>query len=183
MIKGKHLFIASAFALCASIFATVASAQSTDALDNSAAHTLERFNAESSTHRELAQKASGILIFPRITKGGAGVGGEHGRGVLQVAGQTVAHYGLSGASVGATLGIGDRSEVVLFMTADALRRFMDTDVWTVGADAEVAVVTKGVGGTYDTETLQKPILGFVFDERGFLADVSLAGTKISRHPS
>jgi lipid-binding SYLF domain-containing protein len=183
MINGKHLFIASTLAVFALIFSAAAPGEDTRELDRSAAHTLERFNAESTMRRELAQKASGILIFPRLAKAGAGLGAEYGRGVLQVAGKTVAHYALSGASLGATLGASEHSEVVLFMTPDALQRFLATEVWTVGADAQVAVVTKGVGGTYDTETLQKPILGFVFDERGLMADVSLEGTKITRKPS
>jgi lipid-binding SYLF domain-containing protein len=47
-------------------------------------------------------------------------------------------------------------------------------------DAQVAVVSKGVGGAYDTETLKKPILGFVFDEKGLIGDVSLNGSKINK---
>ena len=124
-----------------------------------------------------------MLIFPSITKGGAGAGAEYGQGVLRVAGKTVAYYSLSGASIGATVGVAQRSEVVLFMTPQALERFMNANVWSVGADAEVAVVWKGAGGTYDSETLQKPVLAFIFGERGVIADASLEGTKISRSPT
>jgi len=50
----------------------------------------------------------------------------------------------------------------------------------VGADTSVAVVKKGAGGTYDSETLKKPVLVFVFGEAGLMGDVSLQGAKISK---
>jgi lipid-binding SYLF domain-containing protein len=183
MIKRNHRLIAASLAVLGLIFSAAAPGQTTRELYKSAARTFMRFNAESALHRELVLKASGILIFPRITKGGAGVGAESGQGVLLIAGKPVAYYRLSGASVGATLGLAEHSELVLFMTPEALQRFMDAEVWTVGADAAVAVVSKGVGAAYDSETLQQPILGFVFDERGFIADVSLEGTRIIRKQS
>jgi lipid-binding SYLF domain-containing protein len=42
------------------------------------------------------------------------------------------------------------------------------------------VIDKGAGGTYDTQTLQRPILGFVFGEKGLIGDVSLEGSKITK---
>jgi hypothetical protein len=43
-----------------------------------------------------------------------------------------------------------------------------------------AVISKGAGGRYDTTTLGKPILGFVFGEKGLIGDLSLEGTKITK---
>jgi lipid-binding SYLF domain-containing protein len=47
-------------------------------------------------------------------------------------------------------------------------------------DAQVALVSQGAGGAYDSETLKKPILGFVFDEKGLIGDLSLKGSKIKQ---
>jgi lipid-binding SYLF domain-containing protein len=178
MSKLNYLFSASGLAVLALIFVTGVTAKSSDELDASAASTLRTFYAQSATHRELARKASGVLIFPRISKGGAGAGAEYGQGILQVGGKTVAYYGLSGALIGTTVGVAERSEVVLFMTHEALERFMNASVWSVGADAEVGVVWRGAGGAYDAATLQKPVLAFIFGERGRIADASLDGTQI-----
>jgi lipid-binding SYLF domain-containing protein len=41
-------------------------------------------------------------------------------------------------------------------------------------------VKKGAGGTYDTQTLSKPVLAFVFAEKGLMGDASLQGAKISK---
>jgi lipid-binding SYLF domain-containing protein len=158
MNRPNHLLKSFSCAALAWIFSCAAIAADKKVLAIEAADTVNAFYAKNMTHEELAQKAAGVLIFPRITKGGAG------------------------ASVGATLGVAERSEIVLFMTSEALHRFMKSKVWTVGVDAEVAVVSKGAGGTYDSETLQKPIIGFVFDEKGLIADVSLQGTRFSRLP-
>jgi lipid-binding SYLF domain-containing protein len=183
MIKLNHLFIASGLAVLALIVVSVVMAKGTDDLDASAASTLRSFYAQSATHRELALKASGVLIFTRIATSGADAGAEYGQGVLQVGGKTVAYYKLSGASLGAGAGVAERSEVVLFMTPEALERFMNADVWSVGADAEVAVVWRGAGGSYDAAALKKPVLAFIFGERGPVADASLDGTRISRAPT
>jgi hypothetical protein len=41
-------------------------------------------------------------------------------------------------------------------------------------------VSKGAGGQYDSTTMGKPILGFVFSEKGLIGDLSLEGTKITK---
>ena len=68
----------------------------------------------------------------------------------------------------------------MFMTQEALDKFTSSKGWAVGADTGIAVMSKGAGGDYDTKTLQRPILGFVFAEKGLIADVSLDGSKISQ---
>jgi lipid-binding SYLF domain-containing protein len=42
--------------------------------------TMDRFYAQDPTHRDLAQKAAAVLVFPQVTEAGAGVGGEYGEG-------------------------------------------------------------------------------------------------------
>ncbi len=153
-------------------------ADSKQEIDVSVSDTLQRFTSANPAHAELLRKAAGVLIFPRITKAGAGIGGEHGDGALQKGGAIIHYYSLTSASLGLTLGAGQRSEVLLFMTREALGKFEASHTFNVGVDAQVAVVSQGAGGAYDSETLKKPILGFVFDEKGLLGDLSLKGSKI-----
>jgi len=114
-------------------------------------------------------------VFPSITKAGVGVGGEHGDGALLENGKTVGYYSTSGASIGLTLGVSRHSEVILFNTAEARDKFLKSANWSIGADTSVAVVKKGAGGTYDSGTLKKPVLAFVFGEKGLMGDASLQG--------
>ena len=50
-------------------------------------------------------KSTGMLVFPRVTKRGAGVAAEYGEGALLVHGKTVGYYSVGAASVGLTLGL------------------------------------------------------------------------------
>src|ERR1700736_1753828 len=160
-----------------------ARAESKQEIDVSVKDTLQRFTTANPAHAELLRKAVGVLVFPRITKAGAGIGGEHGNGALLKGGSIVTYFSLTSASLGLTLGAGQRSEVLLFMTHEALSKFEASHTWSVGVDAQVALVSQGAGGAYDTETLRKPILGFVFDEKGLIGDLSLKGSKIKQtHP-
>ena len=96
--------------------AASAVAASPAAVDESLGPTLDRFYAQNPEHRELVRKAAAVLVFPRITKAGVGVGGERGQGALLVDGAIVGHYQVTGASLGATLGAARSSQVILFMT-------------------------------------------------------------------
>jgi lipid-binding SYLF domain-containing protein len=175
-MKTNLLVSAGALALACSTLALAVTPPEIDAGVDAA---LNRFYAQSANHRELANKAAAVLVFPRVTKAGAGVGGEYGEGALEVHGKTVGYYKVTGASAGATLGVAKRSEVILFMTAESRDKFLNSRDWTVGVDTGVAVV-KGVGAKLDNETLQKPVVAFVFGEKGLLADVSLEGAKVSK---
>jgi lipid-binding SYLF domain-containing protein len=171
----NSLVLTGAVAAIAFAFSALAVAASTPEINARVEAALSRFYAQGPNHRELANKASAMLVFPSVTKAGAGVGGEYGEGALQVHGKTVGYYKLTGASAGATLGVARRSEVILFMTDAALEKFMNSKDWTVGIDA-------GAGAQYDSETLRKPVVAFVFGEKGLIADVSLEGAKVTKLP-
>jgi lipid-binding SYLF domain-containing protein len=142
--------------------------------------TLEHFYRLNPANSALEQKAAGVLIFSRVTKAGIGVGGEWGEGVLQVSGKTVGYYSVGSGSVGLTLGVGRHSEIIMFMTPEALNKFQSSTGWSAGADTAIAVVSDGAGGQYDATTLDRPILGFVFGQKGLIGDLSLEGTKITQ---
>jgi lipid-binding SYLF domain-containing protein len=142
--------------------------------------TLEHFYTMNPANRHLADKAAGILIFSRVTKGGIGVAGEYGEGVLEVNGGAVNYYSVGSASLGLTLGVGRHSEIIMFMTRDALAQFQNSQGWSVGADTAIAVVSTGAGGQYDSATLDKPIIGFVFRQKGLIGDLSFEGSKITQ---
>jgi lipid-binding SYLF domain-containing protein len=178
--KSLTLLLLSAIATLTALIGTAAFAANTAAIDQQAAATLDRFYALSDQNKYLAQNAAAVLVFPKITKAGIGVGGEHGNGALQEDGKTVGYYSISGASVGLTLGMAQHSEVILFNTTEARDKFLKSSDWSIGADTSVAVVKKGAGGTYDTQTLKKPVLAFVFGEQGLMGDASLQGGKISK---
>jgi lipid-binding SYLF domain-containing protein len=149
-------------------------------IDHRVSKTVQHFDTINSANLSLSHKAAGMLVFPRVTKGGIGIGGEYGEGALLVDGKTVGYYSVGAASVGLTLGLAKHSEIIMFMTQAALDKFTSSDGWSIGADAGITVVSGGAYGSYETQTQQKPILGFVFAEKGLIGDLSLQGSKISK---
>ena len=142
--------------------------------------TLGRLYNAANGSRELVGKARGVLVFPSVIDAGFGVGGQYGEGALRIDGKNVAYYNITSASVGLTLGLAKHREVILFMTQEVLDKFTTSHGWTIGADTGVAVLSKGAGGEYDTKTLQRPILGIVFGEKGLIGDISLEGSKVTK---
>jgi len=177
-LKIRFPAAAAGIAICTLFTNTAAFAESKAEIDTSVAESVKQFNKLNTTHSELAKKAAGVLVFPRVTKGGAGIAGEYGEGALQVNGKTVTHYKVSSASIGLTLGVAQHSEVIMFMTQESLDKFSTSKGWSIGADTGVALVSKGAGDDYDSQTLQKAILGFVYGEKGLIADLSLEGSKV-----
>jgi lipid-binding SYLF domain-containing protein len=149
-------------------------------IDTRVSETLLQFNTLNSANKDLGDKAAGVLVFPRVTKGGVGVGAEFGEGALLVKGKTVGYYSVAAASVGLTLGLAKHSEIIMFMTPESLEKFTSSKGWSIGADAGITVMSVGANGSYDTQTQPKPILAFVFADKGLLGDLSLEGSKISK---
>ena len=126
---------------------------------------------------ELIGKASGILVFPQVYKAGFVFGGAVGDGALQVRGETVQYYRTTAVSWGFQLGAQARTEVVMFMDDDALERFRAGNGWQAGVDGSIAVITFGAGNSIDTDNIQEPIVGFIFDDKGLMFDLSFKGNK------
>lgn len=179
-MKSKALMAITGLTVLALVASAPSFARTKAEIDMSADRAMDRFYTLDPQDRDLAAKAAGVLVFGRVTKGGAGVAGEFGEGVLRINGKTVDYYSVGSASVGLTLGVGKHSEVILFMTHDALDNFTGSSNWSGGADGSIALVSKGAGGQYDVATLGKPILGFIFHEKGLLGDLSFEGSKITK---
>lgn len=124
-------------------------------------------------------KAQGVLVFPNVIQAGFIVGGQHGDGALRAGGSTVGYYSTTSGSFGLTAGAQSKAIVFLFMTSDALDQFRNSKGWTVAGDASVALVKIGANGTIDTTTATAPVEVIVMTNAGLMADVSLAGTKVT----
>ena len=142
--------------------------------------TLREFFRHIRGSRELVSKAEAVLVFPSVIKAGMGIGGEYGEGALLTRGRTLEYYNTVSASIGFQLGAQARSVIIVFMTPEALAGFRRVDGWKVGVDGSVALITVGVGGSIDTNRIASPIVGFIFDNKGLMYNLTLEGSKISR---
>ena len=174
---GLALVVALLAALC---FAPRGQAASGPEIDADARATLARFFAEVYSSRELANQAVAILVFPTIVKAGFGIGGEYGEGVLHIRGRTAGFYNIISGSIGFQLGAQARSVIIMFMTDTALAKFQRTDGWKVGVDGSITIIAVGAGGAVDTNSISSPLVGFIFDQKGLMYNLTLEGSKISR---
>ena len=126
------------------------------------------------------KNASGTIIIPRITKAGIILGGAYGEGVLRINEAPVDYYSLASASYGIQIGAQQYSNIIFFMTEEALQKFRVKDGWELGADAEVVFRDKGYSIGVSSKTISKPVYAVVFDQKGLLAGTSLVGAKFSR---
>ena len=165
--------------LLAVLAVPVAEAGSREQLDAEVREAVNTLYEHSSAAKELAARASGMLVFPNVYKGGMGIGGEYGEGALLIGGSTVAYYNTVSASIGFQLGAQKKSQVILFMNPSELQKFRDSDGWKVGVDGSVAIATLGAGGQIDTETSKKPIIGFIYSNKGLMYNLTFEGSKIT----
>jgi lipid-binding SYLF domain-containing protein len=138
------------------------------------------FEKEVKDGKSFLQSSKGVLAFPKVFKGGAGVGGEYGEGALRIGGKTVDYYSTFQGSFGLQLGGEIKTVFVVFLEEGALKRFRESEGWKAGVDGSVSLVTLGAGGGIDTHNLKDPIVGFVLGQKGLMYNLSFAGTKFTK---
>ena len=120
-----------------------------------------------------------MLVFPNFVSAGFIVGGASGQGVLREGGKTVSYHRMTEGSVGLLAGAQSQAVFILFMTDDALSRFKSSNGWTVGADANVTLLTVGADARITGRTAQQPVVGFVLTNSGLMGSLSLSGSRIT----
>ncbi len=177
----KVCFGVAAVSLALAVSTPGAKAKETAAeLSAAAKSTLAKCYSDVVTCKEMGNKASGMLVFPEVTKAAVGVGGEYGEGVLMMHGKPVTFYSTTAASLGLQIGAEKKSEVIMFMSNEALEKFQASDGWEVGGNAAVAVIDTGKSGSVDIKSITDPVVGYIFGEKGLMADLSFEGQKITK---
>jgi lipid-binding SYLF domain-containing protein len=155
-------------------------ARSAAEIDAEVQATLKDFFFHVRGAQDLVNASVAVLVFPSVVKAGFGIGGEYGEGALLTRARTVDYYNIVSASIGFQLGAQVRSVIIVFMTPEALARFQWTFGWKAGVDASVVVITVGAGASIDTSRIASPIVGFIFDGKGLMYNLTLEGSKITR---
>jgi len=141
---------------------------------------IERFYKQVKGAKEFVKSSKGMLVMPNVIKGALIVGGEYGEGALRINGETVGYYNTISGSIGFQIGAQAKDIILLFMTDEVLKQFRASSGWEAGVDGNVALITIGAGERADTTTSKDPIVGFVFDAKGLMADISLKGAKFTK---
>jgi len=157
-----------------------ASAASAKEIDAGADDAIEKFEKEVKGGKSFLESSKGLLVFPRVLKGGAGFGGEYGEGAFRVQSKTVDYYSMLQGSFGFQLGGEIKTVYLVFLDEEAMKRFREGEGWKAGVDGSVSLVTLGAGGTIDTNNMKDPIVAFVLGQKGLMYNLSLEGTKFTK---
>jgi lipid-binding SYLF domain-containing protein len=155
-------------------------AETKAALNADAEAALQSLYASTPAAKALGDKASGVLVFPNITRAGFVIGGSGGEGVLYKKGKANGYYTSGSLSVGLQAGMQSFGYAVFFMTDAELKNFKSSSGWDIGTAPTVVVVDAGAAKEMNTSTLKSNIYAFVFDQKGLMAGLALQGQKISK---
>jgi len=138
--------------------------------------TLQRFYVEFKGGDQLIQKSEGYLVFPEVYKAGLVVGGAYGEGAFVQKGSILNYYKMYGTSIGLQAGAKRYSVIILFLTKEAMDRFLNKEEWKVGVDGNIAVVNWSKGSDLSSLDIKKDTLAIIFNNQGLMANISLEGT-------
>jgi len=158
----------------------IARASTAAEIDATATAALDQLYNQVPAAKALAAKGEAVLVFPKITKAGLLVGGQHGEGALRKDGKTVAYYSSTAASYGLQAGVQTFSYVLILMKKSAVDYLDNSDGWEIGVGPSVVVVDEGKAKTLTTTTAKDDIYAFIFGQKGLMGGLGLQGTKITK---
>lgn len=133
----------------------------------------KQFLERDPTMEDLFKDSYAYVLFPRVKKGGAGIGGAHGKGLVFRDGQKVARSSLSQATIGFQLGGKVFSEVIFFEDAEAFEDFQGGD-FELSAQASAVVAAEGVAAN---ARYRRGVAIFTMSQGGLMYEASVGGQK------
>ena len=130
--------------------------------------------------KTLGEKADAILVFPKVTKAGLGVGGQRGTGTLLKDDKPDGFYTTTGASLGLQAGAQTYGYALFFMNDNAVQALSKAKGFEVGVGPTVVVFNQGMAKNLTTTTLKADIYAVIFDQKGVMAGVGVQGNKITK---
>jgi len=148
-------------------------------LTQSSKAALQQLYASAPLAKGLEPTAHAILVFPKVTKAGLGIGGQYGEGALLTKGSASGYYKTTGASFGLQAGGQQYGYAMFFMNPKALQEFKSASGFEVGVGPSVVLVDEGMAKTTTTNTMKDDIYAFVFGQKGLMAGLGIQGNKIT----
>jgi lipid-binding SYLF domain-containing protein len=119
--------------------------------------------------------AAGYAVFPKVGKGGIGIGGAHGKGLVIVGDAAIANTALSQVTIGFQLGGQVYAQFIFFEDQTSLGHFQRGN-FELGAQASAVAVTLGASADANYD---KGVAVFTNVGGGLMYEATVSGQKFS----
>lgn len=143
-----------------------------------AEQTIELFKQTDPDLKKFFEEAVGYAVFPTVGKGGIGVAGARGTGLVYQKGKLIGEATLTQVTVGLQLGGQAYSEVIFFQTPEALEAFK---AGKFALSAQVSAVAAAEGAAKNAK-YQLGVAVFTLAKGGLMYEASVGGQKFKFRP-
>ena len=137
--------------------------------------TKQEFKNTSGVIKNLFSTSYGYVIFPNVGKGGMGIGGAAGSGVVYEKGVLVGKARLTQLTVGAQLGGQVYKEVIFFETKADLDKFKENN-FEFSAQVSAVAATAGVSANV---MYKEGVMVFTQQRGGLMYEATVGGQKFN----
>jgi lipid-binding SYLF domain-containing protein len=138
----------------------------------------DEFIKTDSLMQSLFNNSAGYVIFPNVGKGGMGIGGAAGNGILFEKGHEVGRASMKQVSVGFQFGGQAYREVIFFENESALNRFKQNKFEFTARASAVAVTT----GASANVKYADGVMVFTQEKGGLMYEATVGGQKFNYTP-
>lgn len=125
--------------------------------------------------KNLFSTAYGYAIFPNVGKGGIGIGGAAGKGIVYEQGNIIGNAQLTQLSIGFQFGGQAYREVIFFETKADLERFKEDNI-EFSAQASAVAATAGASANVK---YSEGVMIFTQQKGGLMYEASVGGQKFN----
>ena len=146
-----------------------------DTLVPKAQAAIESMTEQDSSLEGAMSNAYGYAVFPTISTGAFILGGAGGDGIVFKNGAAVAYVEMGQGTVGAQIGGGVYSEIVLLQNSETFEKFMDNQ-FTFAAQATATAIKAGAA---EAAKYSDGVAVLVMDGKGLMAQAAVGGQKFT----
>lgn len=177
-MKSQALIFRHSVLLATFFISTVSLAQSSRKDKNLVADCTEAkadFIATDGLMKNLFDNAYGYVIFPNVGKGGIGIGGAAGNGIVYEGSSIIGKAKLTQVSIGFQFGGQAYREVIFFESKEDLDRFKENKI-EFSAQASAVAVTAGASANVK---YKEGVMIFTQQKGGLMYEASIGGQKFN----
>jgi len=141
--------------------------------EKKAQETIEKFKEKNWKMKTLFENSYGYAVFPSIGKGGFGIGGAYGKGILYEQGNPLGDTRMTQISAGFQWGGQAYSEIIFFEDENALELFK-TNRLELAAQASAVAVTAGLSAD---AAYNKGVAIYTLPKGGLMYEATIGGQK------